>query len=317
MADVPMTAPGHGAAGRRPLKVGLMFPDTEREFAGGTARWADLLAMAKLAEDVGFDSIWVSDHLIFRFAEQAPQGVWECWSLLAALAASTSRVEIGPLVSCTSFRNPALLAKIASTVDEISGGRLILGLGAGWHEPEYAAFGYPFDHRVGRFAEALQIIAPLLREGHVDFAGRYYTARDCELRPRGPRPGGPPLMIGTTGARMLRLTAEYADIWNAWGLNTPEQVTAAQAQVDTACAEIGRDPATLARSCSLLIDLPGRAGRPRETEPFLVGSPPEIAATLRQHAALGISHVQVVLDPNTLAGIEHFAPVLALLDRGS
>ncbi len=301
----------------RPLKVGLMFPDTEREFGGGTARWADLLAMAKLAEDVGFDSIWVSDHLIFRFEGKEPQGIWECWSLLSAFAAVTSRVEIGPLVSCTSFRNPALLAKIADTVDEISGGRLILGLGAGWHEPEYDAFGYPFDHRVGRFAEALQVIVPLLRTGQVDFAGAYYQARDCELRPRGPRPAGPPIMIGTTGARMLRLTAEYADIWNAWALNTPEEVTAAQEKVDAACLEMGREPATLQRSCSLLVDLPGRAGRPREDGPVLIGNPETLANSLRRHAELGISHVQIVLDPNTLSGIEKFALVLEQLDKGS
>jgi len=305
------------AEGKRPLKVGLMFPDTEREFGGGTARWADLLAMARLAEDAGFDSIWVSDHLIFRFEGKEPQGIWECWSLLSALAAATSRVEIGPLVSCTSFRNPALLAKIADTVDEISGGRLILGLGAGWHEPEYAAFGYPFDRRVGRFAEALQIIVPLLRTGHVDFAGEYYQARDCELRPRGPRPAGPPIMIGTTGARMLRLTAEYADIWNAWALNTPEDVTAARDKVDAACLDAGRDPATLQRSCSILVDLPGRAGRPREDGPVLVGNPETLANSLRRHADLGISHVQVVLDPNNLAGIEKFALVLEKLDGGS
>ena len=301
----------------RPLKVGLMFPDTEREFAGGTARWADLLAMAKLAEEVGFDSIWVSDHLIFRFEDKAPQGIWECWSLLSAFAAVTSRVEIGPLVSCTSFRNPALLAKIADTVDEISGGRLILGLGAGWHEPEYDAFGYPFDHRVGRFAEALQIIAPLLRTGQVDFAGTYYQARECELRPRGPRPAGPPVMIGTTGARMLRLTAEYADIWNAWALNTPEDVTAAREKVDAACVEVRREPATLGRSCSILVDLPGRAGRPREDGPVLIGNPETLANSLRRHADLGISHVQVVLDPNNLSGIEMFARVLEQLDGGS
>lgn len=301
----------------RPLKVGLMFPDTEREFGGDTARWADLLAMAKLAEEVGFDSIWVSDHLIFRFEGKAPQGIWECWSLLSALAAATTRVEIGPLVSCTSFRNPALLAKIADTVDEISGGRLILGLGAGWHEPEYAAFGYPFDHRVGRFAEALQIIVPLLRTGQVDFAGGYYQARDCELRPRGPRSAGPPIMIGTTGARMLRLTAEYADIWNAWALNTPEEVTAAQEKVDATCAEVGRAPATLQRSCSMLVDLPGRAGRPREDGPVLIGNPETLANSLRRHAELGISHVQIVLDPNNLSGIEKFALVLEQLDKGS
>jgi probable F420-dependent oxidoreductase len=292
-----------------------MLPDTEREMGGGSARWADLLAMAKLAEDIGFDSIWVSDHLIFRFEGKEPQGVWESWSLLSALAAVTNRVELGPLVSCTGFRNPALLAKVAETVDEISGGRLILGLGAGWHEPEYGAFGFPFDHRAGRFAEALQIISGLLRDGQIDFDGQYYQARECELRPRGPRPGGTPIMVGTTGERMLQLTARYADVWNAWGLNTREDVEREQAKVDAACAAEDRDPATLARTCTMLVDLPGRAGRPRETPPFVSGSPEALAETLRSHAAAGISHVQIVLDPNTVAGVEEFAPVLEELDR--
>ncbi len=298
----------------RPLKIGLMFPDTEREMAGGSARWSDLLAMAKTAEACRFDSIWVSDHLIFRFEGKAPQGVWECWSLLSALAAVTERVELGPLVSCTGFRNPALLAKTAATVDEISGGRLILGLGAGWHEPEYRAFGYPFDHRVGRFEEALAIITGLLRDGHVDFEGRWHQARDCELLPRGPRPGGPPIMIGSVAPRMLALCARHADLWNVWGKNSPADIPAVRAVVDAACVEAGRDPATLGRSVSVLIDLPGRAGRPRETEPFLTGSPEELAEAFRGYAREGISHVQVVLDPNDVAGIERLAPVLEILD---
>jgi probable F420-dependent oxidoreductase len=299
----------------RPLKIGLMLPDTEREMAGGTARWADLLAMARAAEDAGFDSLWVSDHLIFRFEDKAPQGVWECWSLLSALAAVTSRMEIGPLVSCAGFRNPALLAKTAATVDEIAGGRLILGLGAGWHEPEYAAFGYPFDHRVGRFEEAFAIVRGLLRDGHVDFRGRWYVARDCELRPRGPRPDGPPIMIGSVAPRMLALCARHADLWNAWGRNDPAEVPPLRALVDAACREAGRDPATLGRTVSVLVDLPGRAGRPRERPPFLTGSPEELAETFRGYAREGISHVQVVLDPNSVAGIEGLAPVLAILDR--
>src|SRR5438046_2801072 len=141
------------------------------------------------------------DHLTMREGTQTTP-VWEGWSLLSALAASTRRVELGTLVVATSFRNPALLAKIADTVDEISGGRLVLGLGAGWHEPEYLAFGYPFDHRVSRFAEAIAIIHGLLRDGCVDFDGTYSSPRDCELRPRGPRPQGPPIMIGSTSPRM-------------------------------------------------------------------------------------------------------------------
>jgi alkanesulfonate monooxygenase SsuD/methylene tetrahydromethanopterin reductase-like flavin-dependent oxidoreductase (luciferase family) len=242
-------------------------------------------------------------------------GAWECWSLLAALAASTRRVAIAPFVSCMGYRNPALLAKMADTVDEISGGRLILGLGAGWHEPEYRAFGYPFDHRASRFEEGIRIIHGLLREGRVDVAGEYHEARECELRPRGPRAGGIPILIGTRGERMLRLAARYADSWNTdWVL--PADLPPQQAAVDTACADVGRDPATLERTASTHIDLPGVERRPfGSTRQRTTGSPEELAAFLRGFADAGITHIQVWLAPNTLAGIEAFAPTLALLKR--
>src|SRR5881227_1304251 len=190
----------------RPLKVGINLPTVEGTMEGSTASWADLFAFAERAEALGFDSLWVPDHLLLTWQEQT-HGIWECWSLLAALAAVTHRVELGPLVACTAFRSPALLAKMADTIDEISGGRLIIGLGAGWDGPENRAFDIKSDHRVDRFEEALQILVPLLRTGRVDFAGTYYQARDCELRPRGPRIGGPPILIGARGPRMLRLAA--------------------------------------------------------------------------------------------------------------
>jgi probable F420-dependent oxidoreductase len=306
------------ATGRR-LKIGLHIPHIEGWFGGGTARWTDMLAFAQRAEELGFDSLWLADHLIYRFeGETAPPiGVWESWSVLTALAASTSRVELGTLVACTSFRNPALLAKMADTVDEISGGRLILGLGAGWHEPEYRAFGFPYDHRFGRFEEAFTIIRTLLREGQTDFAGTYDEARDCELRPRGPRPNGPPLMIGTTGPRMLRLTAEHADIWNVSWTMGAEELVPMNAAVDAACAEVGRDPATLERTACVLLDLPGRAGRSTwEGEPPpLLRSPEEAADLLRGYARAGMSHLQVWVDPCTVAGVEALAPALELLAR--
>src|SRR3954453_22553765 len=173
----------------RPLKIGLQIPNGDGTVGAGNRRWRDVLNLVKLAEDAGFDSVWFADHVLYRFADQPAQGRWECWSLISALAAATDRIELGPLVSCMSFRNPAMLAKIAETVDEISDGRLTLGLGAGWHEPEYVAYGFPFDHRVSRFEEGVTIVHGLLKNGHVDFRGKYEQAIDCELVPRGPRPG--------------------------------------------------------------------------------------------------------------------------------
>jgi probable F420-dependent oxidoreductase len=301
----------------RPLKVGLLLPETEGQLDGGTARWTDLAAMARAAEAVGFDSVWVTDHLIQR-AESGDRGPWECWSLLSALAAVTERVEIGSLVVCTGFRNPALLAKMADTVEEISGGRLILGIGAGWHEPEYRAFGYPFDHRVDRFEEALAIITGLLREGHVDFEGMYYQARDCELRPRGPRKQGPPILVGANGKRMLGLTARHADQWNTWYNqigNRVENLPAQLAAVDAACAEAGRDPATLARTAAVMVEV-GPHSPSTMSVPPITGAPEELAAALRAYADAGLAHVQVWLEPNTLAGIAAFERVLEALDRG-
>ena len=303
----------------RPLKIGLILPETERQMNGGSARWRDLREMAQLGEAIGADSLWITDHLIHRVPGEEPRGMWECWSLISALAAVTERAEIGTLVLCSSFRNPALLAKMADTVEEISDGRLILGIGAGWNEAEYRAFGYPFDHRVDRFAEALTILAGLLRDGHIDFQGTYYEARDCELRPRGPRPNGPPIVVGasTAGPRMLELAARHADGWNTWFSstgNTIEGLLPLLAKVDTACENAGRDPATLARSAAVIVEV-GPHEPSAMTGPPLTGSPADIAAGLRAHAAAGLDHVQVWLEPNTPAGIEAFAPVLAELDR--
>jgi probable F420-dependent oxidoreductase len=273
------------------------------------------MAMGQRAEALGFDSLWVADHFFYRLPRRdRPQGVWECWSILAALAAVTSRVELGPLVSCTGFRNPALMAKTAETVDEISGGRLILGLGAGWNEYEYRAYGYPYDHRASRFEEAITIIHGLLREGHVDFVGKYAEARDCDLYPRGPRPAGPPIMIGTSGHRMLRLMARYGDMWNAW--HRPlDAIPALNAEIDAACREVGRDPATLARTAAVRVNLLGRTGMQGAAVPPLGGAPEEIAAGLHAFAREGISHVQIIPDPSTLAGIEALGPVLDAFDQ--
>jgi alkanesulfonate monooxygenase SsuD/methylene tetrahydromethanopterin reductase-like flavin-dependent oxidoreductase (luciferase family) len=305
----------------RPLKVGVELTIAENKGREGTPRWTDISQMAQRAEQLGFDSVWVEDHLLFRHEGREQQGVWEAWSLLAAIAAVTSKVEIGPLVSCISFRNPALLAKMADTVDEISGGRLILGLGAGWHEPEYEAFGFPYDHRVSRFEEALKIISGLLRDGEIDFEGKYYQARECELRPRGPREQGPPILLGTTGPRMLRLTAEYADIWNGYFTRTGNRASGVpelRDLVDAACRDIGREPATLRRTAGVFVALSPIEQQQAEwhgAETPLSGTPEEIAEGLRAYADEGISHLQLWLEPNTLESIEAMAPVLEILDH--
>src|SRR5579885_1873705 len=222
------------------MKVGLVLQtDEDVDVGRRPAPFGVLRDLALQVEAAGFDSIWLYDHLLYRFEGRPSQGTWECWTILSALAAITERVELGTLVSCTGYRNPGLIAKMASTVDEISGGRLILGLGAGWHQPEYEAFGYPFDHRVDRFEEALRIIVPLLREGHVDFQGQYYQVHNCVLRPRGPSRNGPPILIAGRRPRMLQLTARYADAWNtAWHME-PEVVKERYDGSKEACTAAG------------------------------------------------------------------------------
>lgn len=303
----------------RPLKVGVQLPEVERE-----VRWPEILDMARAIEDLGYDAMWFGEHLLYRWPDRAPRGPWEAWATMAGLAAVTSRVTIGPLVACTAFHNPAILAKRADTIDEISGGRFVLGLGAGWNETEFRAFGVPFDHRIARFEEAFTIIRTLLSDGEIDFAGTYYEARDCELLPRGPRAGGPPLLIGSTGERMLRITAPHVDSWNAWYADTanrPAGVGALRAKVDAACAAVGRDPAEIERTVAVQVRLPGGAGRTMgdtstaQAAPSLEGSAESMAEELRAYAREGIGEVQLVLDPIDRPSIERFAAVLRVLDR--
>ena len=302
----------------RPLKVGVQLPEVER-----AVRWPELAAMIRSIEGCGFDSIWVGDHFLYRRPDGAA-GPWDAWSLLAAIAAMTTRVEMGPLVTPLGFYNPAVLAKKAATVDEVSGGRLIVGVGAGWYEPEFRAYGVPHADRFARFEEAFAILRTLLQDGAIDFEGRFYTARDCELAPR-PRPGGPPLLIGSVGERMLRITLPFAAAWNVWFHDTgnrPQGVAPLLARVEAACADVGRDPATVEATVSVLVRMPGGSGRiqgegGRDTTTVPVSGPPDvIAEVLRAYARAGVGHVQLILDPITGPSIEALAPVLELLDRG-
>lgn len=289
------------------MKVGVVVMLGELSELGRAPRYAEIRQMAQTVEDLGFDSVWLFDHLLFRWGEEKTAGIWECWTMLASLAEATQRVELGTLVLCTQFRNPALLAKMAVTLDEISNGRLILGLGAGWHKPEFDAFGFPYDHRVSRFEEALQIIRPLLHAGHVDFQGRFYSAHDCQITPRGPRGDGPPLLVGAFGPRMLRLTARYADMWNHAWLGLPDGLDEPLSSLHDACAEEDRDPSTLAITVAASVvypqfgDVRANAGQP------LSGSVEEIAAALRGYSKRGVSHLIFQVSPYTVAALELLA----------
>jgi len=303
------------------MKVGVQLPEVE-----WVTRWPQVRDMAQAAEQIGLDSIWVGDHLLYRDDGLPPRGPWEAWTTLAALAAVTERVQIGPLVAATSFHNPAMLAKKAATVDEISGGRLILGLGAGWNEAEYQAYGFPFDHRVSRFEEAFTIIRTLLADGRIDFHGTYFDLGDCQLLPRGPRHEhgeGPPLLVGSIGERMLGITLPWVQAWNAWYSwfdNSVEGYRPMRDAVDAACVAAGRDPAEVERTLALLVGFPGRKGRSigdlkkPDVEP-IPSDPATLAATLGDFAAEGVGHVQLVLDPINVDTIRALAPVVAELRR--
>ena len=282
------------------MKIGLMVMLANDRETNSTRPYEAIRAIAQQAETDGFDSIWLADHLFYRDPGEPTWGIWECWTMLAALAEATQRVEIGTLVLCNSFRNPAILAKMATTADEVSGGRLILGVGAGWNEPEYQAFGLPFDHRVDRFEEALQILKPLLHEGHVDFAGQYYQARNCDIVPRGPRREGPPLLVGSEGPRMLKLTAQYADLWNIGYMGKPETMAEPLAKIEAACRETGRDPATIGITALIGLWFPDlQAQQPSFLDHPLTGTVQEIATAMRGYAELGVQHIMFQCWPYT------------------
>lgn len=297
----------------RSLRIGIQLPEVERE-----VRWPEYLAMARAAEEVGFDSVWTGDHLLYRDGGRPERGPWEAWTMLAALAAVTERVTLGPLVASAAFHAPGMLAKLAATVDEVSGGRLVLGIGAGWNEVEFRAFGFPFDHRVERFAESFEIVRRLLAGERVTLHGRYQRVDDVVLLPRPAR--RVPLMLGSTGERMMSIALPHVDAWNTWfdlyG-NTPEGFAAESAKVTAAAERAGRDPAEIQRSACCLVVVDRSAGeRPiPEGCPPLEGSVEAIADGLRSMAEAGADEAILVVSPITEGSIRDLAETLAALDR--
>ena len=299
------------------FEIGLVLPTGQTGAERVTQRWADIRAMALAAEQMGFDTVWSPDELLWRPEGATQQGFWDGVSMAGAIAAVTSRVKVGTWVLSALHRLPGINAKVAETLDEISGGRFILGLGAGHAWPGQAkAFGLPEDQIFARFEEALEIIVPLLRQGHADLEGTYYAARDLDQVPQGPRPGRIPLMIGGIGPKGQRLAALHADIWSAYAEERTDLVEFGPriASLEAICAEVGRDPATIGRSAGVQV-------RPLQVEPdpsgaTLTGTPEQLAGQLLGFRDAGYTQVELWPVPFSMATVEALGPVLELIRAG-
>jgi alkanesulfonate monooxygenase SsuD/methylene tetrahydromethanopterin reductase-like flavin-dependent oxidoreductase (luciferase family) len=273
------------------VRVGLQLPEVERDVP-----WREVAAIARAAEETGFESIWVGDHLLYRGGGRGERGPWDSWTQLAALAVVTSRVRLGPLVAATAFHAPGVIARMATSIDDISGGRFVLGLGAGWNETEFRAFGFPFERTVSRFAESFEIVRRLLAGEHVTFKGEFHQVEDAVVLPRPRR--SVPILLGSNGPRMLGIALPYVEAWNTWYRtygNTLEGFASLRAEIDAACVRAGRDPGDLTHSACVLVRVgDGPSERPHD-------APPVAARNLVEHLRLlseaGADEAILVLDP--------------------
>jgi F420-dependent oxidoreductase-like protein len=263
---------------------------------GPTQPVDEVLALARHAEQKGWDGIWFADHFMPNLGDVGMPWA-ECWTTLAALAASVPRVRIGPLVTGNTYRHPAVLAKMAATVDRISGGRLVLGLGAGWQENEHRAYGIPFytvAERLRRLEEACQVIRGLFAEPRASFEGKHYALSDAPLEPK-PVQRPLPLLIGGGGEKVtLRIAARFANEWNTWG--DVETLRRKMKIMDGYCAEVGRDPSQIQRSACTLLFLTDDAkaaegARKRSPMPMLAGDVETVRETVRAYAQAGVDEL--------------------------
>ena len=301
----------------RPLKIGVQLPEVERRVP-----WPELIAMTQAAERVGFDSAWLGDHLIYDLPDGTPRGPWEVYTSVAALSAVTERLQLGTLVSSLGFHDPAMIAKMSATIDAISGGRFVLGVGSGWNEREYRAYGLPFDRRVDRFEEAFGLLRRLLAGETVTHSGTYYTLDRCVIDPPPTRPGGPVLMLGSNSPRMASIGLPHVDSWNVWWSifgNTPEGFAEVVADMRARTAAAGRDPDEVEATACVYVQVPGGVGRTMGDPSMariapLRGSPHELAEQLAAFGTAGAGHLMLVVDPITQDAIEWLGQVLDVLD---
>jgi alkanesulfonate monooxygenase SsuD/methylene tetrahydromethanopterin reductase-like flavin-dependent oxidoreductase (luciferase family) len=289
------------------------IPDAQAKAGSATPTWASMLELSEAAATAGVETLWFADHFSFP-SDEGLRGAWEAWTLMAAIAARVPTVTLGPMVACTAYRNPGVIAKMTEMIDEISGGRFILGLGAGWQEDEYRQFGIPFEPRVSRFAEALQIIHGLLREGKADLQGEFSQAHRAQNLPRGPRPEGPPILIGSSSPRMLGLLAQYGDAWDTGWNGDTEGLQRKVETFERVMREHGRDPQTVGRSVSAGFAMDGFAG---DAATVFTGTDEEKVAFLDSLAEVGFDHIRISLQPLSPATLAAFAPVIDAFRTGS
>ena len=263
------------------FEMGVVLPIVQFGPERVTPRWTELREMALRAEAMGFDTLWTPDELLWRVENEAPRGVWDGISMAGAVAATTSRIKVGTWVMSALHRNPGIIAKTAETLDEISGGRFVFGLGAGHEWPGQAhAFGLPEDRIFARFEEALQIIVPLVRGGHANFEGQFHAARDLPQQPIGPRPNAIPLLIGGNGPKGQRHAALHANIWSGYAEERAhvDELGPRLPTLDAICEEVGRDPATIGRGAGISVNPLQPAGY---RESVISGSAEQIADAIR------------------------------------
>jgi alkanesulfonate monooxygenase SsuD/methylene tetrahydromethanopterin reductase-like flavin-dependent oxidoreductase (luciferase family) len=286
------------------MRIGVQLPEVERD-----VRWPEVAAMARAADETGFASLWVGDHLLYRGGGRPDRGPWDAWTQLAALAALTYRVDLGPLVASTAFHPPGVLARMAVSIDEVSGGRFIFGIGAGWNEAEFRAFGFPFDHLASRFEESFEIVHRLLAGEVVTFTGAFHRVEDAVLLPRPAR--RVPLMVGSNGARVLAATLPHVDAWNTWYSwygNTSDGFAERNKEIDAACARVGRKPHEVLRTACVLVTVGPGGERPPDVAPV----PAErIAAHLKELSDAGADEAILVLDPVTERSVREIAQRIA------
>jgi probable F420-dependent oxidoreductase len=289
------------------MRVGIQLPEIERD-----VRWTEYVALARAAEESGFDSIWLGDHMLYR-DERGERGPWDAWTTLAGLAAVTERATLGPLVACASFHRPGQLARMAASLSEISGGRFVLGIGSGWNETEFRAFGIPFDKRVSRFHETFDVVRRLLAGERVAYHGEFVDVEDAVLLP--PPAHRTKLMLGANGERMLSIALPHVDAWNTWfdsyG-NTPEGFAELNATVTRAAERAGRDPAELERSACVYVRVGAGTGSRKNADVAPVPAE-RLGDHVRALAEAGADEAILVADPITSESIAELGRALALL----